>query len=111
MQAGGRTDPMDADFSEVNGQQFGTGSGNRSVRNAQYAAGAGNHDFRANAAIPPPLQKEQLEVSKIYSVCGCWQTPDTVAGTAVGKLHHTSRSRLAGGGRSIRPGEDFTGTS
>lgn len=77
MQAGGRTDPMGCRiFRSKRAAVFETGSGNRSVRNAQYAYGraAGsrkNHDLRADGYNPAATyKKEQLEVSKIYSVCG-----------------------------------------
>lgn len=82
MQAGGRTDPMGCRiFRSKRAAVFETGSGNRSVRNAQYAYGraAGsrkNHDLRADGYNPAATyKKEQLEVSKYTVSAVCWQTP------------------------------------
>lgn len=114
MQAGGRTDPMGCRiFRSKRAAVFETGSGNRSVRNAQYAYGraAGSRKTmiseRMATILPPLTKKEQLEVSKIYSVCGLLADSRTLLQERPFRSpHHTvSMAGLAGGGRSIRPGE------
>ena len=114
MQAGGRTDPMGCRiFRSKRAAVFETGSGNRSVRNAQYAygrvAGSGKTMISERMAtiLPPLTKKEQLEVSKIYSVCGLLADSRTLLQERPFRSpHHTvSMAGLAGGGRSIRPGE------
>lgn len=102
------------DFNEVNGQKL--------VRRATEVAVAGRHNLlyigppgsgksmmaqRIPGIMPQLSKKEQLEVSKIYSVCGMLPP-----GKALMKLrpyrspHHTiSAQAMTGGGRSPKPGE------
>lgn len=62
---------------------------------------------RMATILPPLTKKEQLEVSKIYSVCGLLADSRTLLQERPFRSpHHTvSMAGLAGGGRSIRPGE------
>ena len=102
------------DFSEVNGQQF--------LKRAAEIAASGMHNMlmvgppgagktmiseRMATILPPLTKKEQLEVSKIYSVCGLLADSRTLLQERPFRSpHHTvSMAGLAGGGRSIRPGE------
>ncbi len=102
------------DYSEVNGQKL--------VRRATEVAVAGGHNLiyigppgsgksmmakRIPTIMPELSREEQLEVSKIYSICGLLPS-----GKALMKVrpyrapHHTITSQaLAGGGRSPKPGE------
>lgn len=82
MQAGGRTDPMGCRiFRSKRAAVFETGSGNRSVRNAQYAYGraAGSRKTMISermATILPPLTKKSSWRFQKYTVSAvCWQTP------------------------------------
>lgn len=91
MQAGGRTDPMGCRiFRSKRAAVFETGSGNRSVRNAQYAYGraAGsrkNHDLRADGYNPAATYKKRAAggFKNIQCLRSAGRLPDTVAGTAV----------------------------
>ena len=102
------------DFSEVNGQKF--------LKRAAEVAASGMHNMlmvgppgagktmiseRMATILPPLTKKEQLEVSKIYSVCGLLADSRTLLQERPFRSpHHTvSMAGLAGGGRSIRPGE------
>lgn len=102
------------DFSEVNGQQF--------LKRAAEIAASGMHNMlmvgppgagktmiseRMATILPPLTEKEQLEVSKIYSVCGLLADSRTLLQERPFRSpHHTiTMAGLAGGGRTIRPGE------
>lgn len=104
----------DVDFSEIQGQLL--------VRRATEVAVAGMHNIlyigppgsgksmiaRRIPTIMPSLEKEeQLEISKVYSICGMLPS-----GSALMKIrpyrapHHTiSPQALVGGGTVPRPGE------
>lgn len=102
------------DFSEVCGQ--------RMVRRAVEVAAAGIHNMlmigppgsgktmiakRIPGILPRMDFKEQMEISKIYSVAGLL-SEDTpyVAHRPFREPHHTvTRQALVGGGRAPRPGE------
>ena len=102
------------DFSEVNGQQF--------LKRAAEIAASGMHNMlmvgppgagktmiseRMATILPPLTRKEQLEVSKIYSVCGLLADSRTLLQERPFRSpHHTiSSSALIGGGSVPRPGE------
>lgn len=102
------------DFSEVYGQQF--------LKRAAEIAACGMHNMlmvgppgagktmiseRIATILPPLTEEEQLEVSKIYSVCGMMtESAALVKERPFRNPHHTiSMAGLAGGGRNIRPGE------
>ena len=102
------------DFSEVNGQQF--------LKRAAEIAASGMHNMlmvgppgagktmiseRMATILPPLTKKEQLEVSKIYSVCGLLADSRTLLQERPFRSpHHTiSSSALIGGGSVPRPGE------
>jgi magnesium chelatase family protein len=113
----GQQKPGDAkrlDFAEVNGQPF--------LRRAAEIAASGMHNMlmvgppgagktmiseRIATILPPMTEEEQLEVSKIYSVCGLLQGQDALPESRPFRSpHHTISSvGLSGGGTSIRPGE------
>ena len=102
------------DFSEVNGQKV--------LRRAAEVAVAGMHNLlmigpagsgktmvarRLPTILPAMTQEERIEISKIYSVCGLLADSRTLLQERPFRSpHHTvSMAGLAGGGRSIRPGE------
>ncbi len=102
------------DFSEVNGQ--------RAMKRACEVAVAGRHNFmmvgppgagktmiakRIPSILPPMTAKEQLEVSKIYSVCGMLDEQEgLIKNRPFRNPHHTiSTAGMAGGGSVPRPGE------
>lgn len=102
------------DFSEVNGQQF--------LKRAAEIAACGMHNMlmvgppgagktmiseRMATILPPLAEEEQLEVSKIYSVCGLMaESSALVKQRPFRSPHHTiSMAGLAGGGRNLKPGE------
>lgn len=102
------------DFSEVNGQQL--------LRRATEIAVAGQHNIlyigppgsgksmiaRRIPTIMPSLSKEeQLEISKIYSICGMIPSDSSLLNTRPFRApHHTiSPQALAGGGKVPKPGE------
>ncbi|MCR5098746.1 MAG: YifB family Mg chelatase-like AAA ATPase, partial [Lachnospiraceae bacterium] len=109
----------DFDFSDVNGQSF--------VKRACEIAAAGMHNlllmgppgagktFAARcipSILPPMTKKEQIELSKIYSVCGLFGERERLLEKRPFRSpHHTiSTAGLVGGGGgsgqgSIRPGE------
>ncbi len=106
--------PYEVDFSEVCGQQL--------VRRATEVAVAGRHNIlyigppgsgksmiakRIPTIMPELSREEQLEISRIYSICGLLPQ-----GTALLRArpfrapHHTITSQaLIGGGQVPRPGE------
>ncbi|MGN0159587.1 MAG: YifB family Mg chelatase-like AAA ATPase [Brotaphodocola sp.] len=102
------------DFSEVNGQKL--------LRRATEIAVAGQHNIlyigppgsgksmiaRRIPTIMPSLSKEeQLEISKIYSICGMLPSDCALLTTRPFRApHHTiSPQALAGGGKVPKPGE------
>lgn len=102
------------DFSEVNGQ--------KAMKRACEVAVAGRHNFmmvgppgagktmiakRIPSILPPMSEKEQLEVSKIYSVCGMLDEKEgLIKKRPFRNPHHTiSTAGMAGGGSVPRPGE------
>ncbi len=108
------TNPGELDFSEVNGQ--------KGVKRACEVAVAGMHNFlmigppgsgktmlakRIPGILPPMTEKEQLEVSEIYSICGMLpQNGGLMKNRPFRRPHHTiSPNGLSGGGVLPRPGE------
>ncbi|MBO5302594.1 MAG: YifB family Mg chelatase-like AAA ATPase [Lachnospiraceae bacterium] len=102
------------DFAEINGH--------RTVRRACEVAVAGMHNFlmigppgsgktmiakRIPGILPPMTEKEQLEVSKIYSICGMLpKNGGLVQERPFRSPHHTiSPNGLSGGGSIPKPGE------
>lgn len=102
------------DFKEVSGQQL--------ARRATEIAVAGQHNIlylgppgsgksmiaqRIPTIMPDMSPEEQLELSKIYSVCGMLPPGKALAGTRPFRApHHTvSPQALTGGGRIPKPGE------
>jgi len=102
------------DFAYINGQQF--------LRKACEIAVSGMHNFlmigppgagksmvaKCIPSILPPMSlEEQLEVSKIYSVCGLFgENPSLINKRPFRAPHHTiSANGLAGGGSVPHPGE------
>lgn len=102
------------DFSEINGQHY--------LRRACEVAAAGMHNMlmigppgagktmlseRMATILPPLTDKERLEISKIYSVCGLLLgNQDGIVKRPFRSPHHTiSKAGLTGGGRIPAPGE------
>lgn len=102
------------DFSDINGIPF--------LRRACEVAASGLHNMlligppgsgktfvsKAIPSIMPPLNEdEQLELSKIYSVCGLFSERNTLLKERPFRNpHHTiSDIGLVGGGSNIKPGE------
>ncbi len=102
------------DFSEISGQMI--------LRRSAEIAAAGRHNLlmigeagagktmvaqRIPTILPPMTEKERMEVSKIYSVCGLLPKGQTLMGKRPFRSpHHTiSPQALAGGGVNPRPGE------
>ena len=113
-QGGKNQQKQPPDFSEVYGQQF--------LKRAAEIAACGMHNMlmvgppgagktmiseRIATILPPLTEEEQLEVSKIYSVCGLMaETSALVRQRPFRSPHHTiSMAGLAGGGRTLKPGE------
>lgn len=104
----------DMDFADVNGQQM--------VRRACEVAASGMHNLlmigppgagktmiseRMSTILPPLTKEEQLELSKIYSVCGLLKNKNSLMTKRPFRSpHHTiTKAGLAGGGATPRPGE------
>lgn len=102
------------DFSDVNGQQF--------LKRACEVAASGMHNIlmvgppgagktmisqRVSSILPPLTEEEQLELSKIYSVCGLLgKETALISQRPFRNPHHTiTRVGLTGGGRIPKPGE------
>lgn len=106
--------PYSVDFSEVNGQKL--------LRRATEVAVAGRHNLlylgppgsgksmmasRIPTIMPALSREEQLEVSKVYSICGLLPPNQALLQARPFRApHHTiSVQALTGGGRTPRPGE------
>lgn len=102
------------DYREVNGQKL--------LRRATEVAVAGQHNIlyigpagsgksmiagRIPTIMPPLTNEEQLEISKIYSVCGLLPAGESLLSCRPFRSpHHTiSPHALTGGGMIPRPGE------
>lgn len=102
------------DFSEMNGQRL--------IRRATEIAVAGRHNIlylgppgsgksmaarRIPTIMPHLSREEQLEISKVYSVCGMLPPGRALLGRRPFRSpHHTiSPQAMAGGGRNPKPGE------
>lgn len=104
----------DMDYAELSGLSM--------VRRACEAAAAGKHNLlligpagtgktmaarRLPTILPPMTWKEQMEVSKIYSICGLLnEKVPLVRKRPFRSPHHSITAQaLAGGGRNPKPGE------
>ncbi len=102
------------DFAEISGQQV--------LKRACETAVSGMHNLlmvgppgagktmtamRIPSILPPLKEKEQMELSKIYSVCGLFSNRESLMAVRPFRCpHHTiSPYGLAGGGSIPRPGE------
>lgn len=102
------------DFKDVCGQQY--------IKRACEVAAAGMHNMlligppgagktmiseRLSTILPPLTEKERLELSKIYSVCGLLAEKNTLLQERPFRApHHTiTKAGLSGGGANPRPGE------
>lgn len=102
------------DFSDIKGQKM--------VKRACEVAVSGMHNLlmigppgagktmiamRIPGILPPMDEQEQMELSKIYSVCGMFQKMETLMNTRPFRApHHTVTPQgLAGGGSIPKPGE------
>lgn len=102
------------DFSDVCGQQF--------LKRACEVAAGGMHNLllvgapgagktmiseRLGTILPPMTEKEQLELSKIYSVCGLLKHKTSLMNQRPFRApHHTiTTAGLTGGGKIPKPGE------
>lgn len=102
------------DFADINGQKL--------MKRATEIAAAGMHNIlyigppgcgktmaarRIPSILPPMTKEEQVEVSKIYSICGMLKREEGLIGQRPFRSpHHTiSAHALAGGGSIPRPGE------
>ncbi len=102
------------DFSEVYGQPL--------LKRCCEIAAAGMHNLliigppgagktmisrRISTILPPMTKEEQLELSKIYSVCGLLSEKNVLLSERPFRSpHHTvTQAALAGGGRIPQPGE------
>lgn len=106
--------PTQADFSEITGQKM--------LKRACEIAVAGRHNLlfagppgagktmaakRIPSILPPMTERERIEVSKIYSICGMFDESQGLIGVRPFRSpHHTvSAQGLAGGGANPKPGE------
>ena len=104
----------EVDFREVNGQAL--------LRRAAEIAAAGMHNFlmtgpagtgktmiarRLPTILPPLTREEDIEISRIYSICGLLPHNRPLLGRRPFRSpHHTiTPQALAGGGRPLKPGE------
>lgn len=105
---------IQADFSEITGQKM--------LKRACEIAVAGRHNLlfvgppgagktmaakRIPSILPPMTERERIEVSKIYSICGMFDESQGLIGVRPFRSpHHTvSPQGLAGGGVNPKPGE------
>ena len=106
--------PSSYDFSQINGQKL--------LKRACEVAISGMHNMLMvgppgagktmvakciPTILPPMSEEEQLEVSKIYSVCGVLKEADHLISTRPFRSpHHTiTEQGLIGGGNVVHPGE------
>ncbi len=104
----------DVDYQEVNGQQF--------LQRAAEVAAAGMHNLlfcgpagtgktmiarRLPTILPSLSREENIEISRIYSICGMLPAGQPLLNRRPFRSpHHTvSPQALTGGGRPVRPGE------
>lgn len=104
----------DVDYREVNGQQF--------LRRAAEVAAAGMHNLlfcgpagtgktmiarRLPTILPSLSREENIEISRIYSICGQLPAGQPLLNRRPFRCpHHTvTPQALTGGGRPVRPGE------
>ena len=102
------------DFGEMRGQPL--------LKRACEVAVAGMHNLlmigppgagktmaakRIPSILPPMSEKEQMELAKIYSVCGLWneKEPGLIERPFRAPHHTITPQGLAGGGRIPKPGE------
>lgn len=102
------------DFADINGQRF--------IKRACEVAVSGRHNFlmigppgagksmiaqRIPTILPLMSREEQLELSRIYSVCGLFEEKSALLSERPFRSpHHTiTPAGLAGGGRVPKPGE------
>lgn len=102
------------DFSDINGQKY--------VKRACEVAASGMHNIlmigtpgsgktmmaeRLPSIMPPLTEKEKLELSKIYSVCGLLDNKTTLLDKRPFRSPHHSITNigLVGGGSNLKPGE------
>ena len=102
------------DFSEVNGQNYlkrvceiAAGGMHNLLMIGPPGAGKTMISERLSTILPPLSEEEQLELSKIYSVCGLLNNQDSlITERPFRSPHHTiTKTGLAGGGTMLRPGE------
>lgn len=110
----GESNRYSVDFSEVNGQHL--------IRRATEVAVAGQHNIlyigppgsgksmiakRIPTIMPSLSKEEQLEISKLYSICGMLPSQAALMKQRPFRApHHTiSPQALAGGGKVPKPGE------